>query len=71
MIHVSQQAAADAHRRHPGSIGAVAEGRAHNVELVFNAPDAAMERPGIQLVLELAAAEGSVSLRADRLVELE
>ncbi len=66
-----EQAAADAHRRNPRNIGAVAEGRTHDVELVFDTPDTAMERPDIQLALELAAAEGGVALRIDRLVELE
>jgi hypothetical protein len=44
---------------------------AHHIELVLDAPDAAVERADIQLALELAAAEGGVALRIDRLVQLK
>ena len=37
----------------------------------IDAPDAAVERPDVQLALEFATPEGGVALRIDRLVQLE
>src|SRR6266545_823397 len=62
-----EQAATDTHRRNARNVGTVAEGCAHHVELVLDAPDAAVERTDIQLALEFTAAEGGVALRIDRL----
>src|SRR3954470_11598616 len=50
-----EQAAAHTYRRDARNVGAVAEGCAYDIELVLDAPDAAIERPDIQLALELAA----------------
>src|SRR4029453_11976701 len=66
-----EQSAAGPHRRDSRNVGAVAEGRAHHIELVFDAPDAAVEWADIQLALEFATAKGGVALRIDRLVQLE
>ena len=63
-----EQAAADSHRRNSRNIGAVAKGRAHDIELALDAPDAAVERPDVQLALEFAATESGVTLRIDRLL---
>ena len=63
-----EQAAADSYRRNARNIGAVAEGRAYHIELVLDAPDAAVERPDVQLALEFAATESGVTLRIDRLL---
>src|SRR5205085_1896982 len=45
----------------------VGEGRADDVELVLDAPDAAMEWADIELALEFAAAKNRVALRVDGL----
>src|SRR5258706_9193637 len=45
-------AAADPYRRNPRHVGAVGEGGADDIELILDAPDAAMERPDIELTLE-------------------
>jgi hypothetical protein len=66
-----EQAAADSHRRDARDIGAVAEGRAHHVELVLDAPDAAGERADVQLALESPPRKVGVALRIDRLVQFK
>ena len=63
------QPAAGAHRRNARHVGAVGEGGADDVELVLDAPDAAVERADIELALEFAAAEHRVLLRVDRLLQ--
>ena len=64
-------AAADTHRRNAGNVGAIGEGGANDIELVLDAPDAAMKRPDVVLALEFAAAENGVALRIDRLVQFD
>ena len=64
-------AAADPYRRNPGNVGAVSKGGAHDVELVLNAPDTAIERPDIELALEFGAAERGVALRINRLLQVK
>ena len=66
-----EQAATHTYRRNARDVGAVAEGRAYDIELVLDAPDAAVERPDVQLALEFAATESGVALRIGRLVKLE
>ena len=63
-------AAADPHRRNARHVGAVGEGGAHDVELVLDAPDAAVTSARHRLALEFAAAENRVALRIDRLLQL-
>src|SRR3954447_20005978 len=65
-----ERAAAEPHRRNARHVGAVGEGRAHQVELALYAPHAVEHARDIVLGLEFAAAEDRVALRVDRLIEL-
>ena len=53
-----------------GTLVPSGKGGAHDVVLSVDAPDAAPERRHVELCLDLAAAEGGVALRIDRLVQL-
>src|SRR3954447_15559424 len=66
-----KHAAPDPHRWNARDVGAVAEGGPNQIELIFDAPDAAMEGTDIKLALEFAAAEGGVALRVDRLLQFK
>ena len=37
------RAASDAHRRNPGNVGAIGEGGANDIELILDAPSAAVK----------------------------
>ena len=64
-------AAAEPLRRDARHVGAVGEGRPHDVILSLDAELPGPERQHIVLELEFAAAEDRIVLRIDRLVELE
>ena len=66
-----EHAAADAHRRNARHIGAVGEGRAHEIGLGSRRPNMPVQTGSTSyLALEFAAAEDRVALRIDRLVQV-
>ena len=69
-VHVAiEHAAAEAHRRDARHIGAVVEGRAHEIHLIFDPEPSSADRQQVPLALKLAAAEGRVLLRIDRFAQ--
>src|SRR5262249_29070691 len=65
-----KKAAADPHRRDARHVGAVREGRTHDVELVLDSPPAVPDPLHVELALELGTAERRIPLRIDRLPEV-
>src|ERR1051325_7670075 len=66
-----KEAAAEPHRWDARDVGAVVEGRAHDIELALEAPHAAQRLRDIVLCLQFATAKYRVLLRIDRLSPLD